>query len=116
MKKIFITLYLIALIGLIQTLEISCAKEEKSQIMVSYNWTASLEYYNDDVPIGGNNAAVRGEYYGPIPSGYYTYHYKLTFEGTERTGGFFLYPPVSGTRKYKIGIYNYSFDVSYFDE
>lgn len=84
------------------------------EIYIAYNWTASLEYYYDDIL--SSDTWQRSEYYGPITSGWHTYHYKLSFENTERTGTFYLGTPASGKRKYFIGIYNYSFDLTYNDE
>jgi len=107
MKKLFVLLIACAVFT-------GCAKEKTAEIYVAYNWTASLEYYHDDIPSSDN--LQRGEYYGPIPSGWYTYRYKLSFENAERTGTFFIGLPTSGTRKYFIGVYNYSFDVTYNDE
>ncbi len=83
MKKISILLSMFFALLLFN----SCEKEKEPTIYVKYNWTASLQYYSDNIPVtyGPGEENARQDQ-GPVPSGTYTYRYKLSFENTERSG------------------------------
>lgn len=104
--------------ALIIVTSISACKKEDSdpQIFVEYNWTAGLQYYHDDVAGDIYLDSDRSISYGPVKSGSHSYTYKLVHENTERKGTFVVGAPLKGKRTYSIGIYNYSFEVNYFDE
>ena len=97
---------------------LSCTKPTPdAAIVVTYNWTASLQYYNDDLPVNVRppDGASRTNAQ-PINPGGYTYNFKLSFEQTERSGFINLTLPAPGyKRNYMIGIYNYSVDITYYD-
>ncbi len=100
----------------------SCDKTKDPTIYVKYSWTAGLEYNTDNIGVTNKaGVAAARDYQGPVAVGSYTYSYKLVSENTIRTGSFFLAsPPVNpdgeNKRKYMIGIYNNSFELTYFDE
>lgn len=95
----------------------ACKKESNApKIFVDYNWTAGLEYYHDEIVGDIYLNSDRSIVYGPIKSGSFAYTYKLVSDDKERTGFFVLNAPLEGKRSYSIGIYNYSFDVKYFDQ
>jgi len=100
----------------------SCTKTtvKPAEIYVTYNFTASLQYYTDNIPGSPGNIAsvldVSGKTYGPTTAGSYNYTYKLSFENTEHQGVIFLVNPIDGYKRvYFIAAYNSSFEISHND-